>query len=66
MFLKLFLNIWLIMKKKSNTANMQIPESLLKVAVEQTDDVKGNFQIGLGSDFTVADEPVNEPFFAVP
>ena len=49
MFLKLFLNIWLIMKKKSNTANMQIPESLLKVAVEQTDDVKGNFQTGLGA-----------------
>jgi len=37
------------MKKKSNTTNMQIPESLLKVAVEQTDDVKGNFQIGLGA-----------------
>lgn len=37
------------MRRKSNTTNIQIPESLLKAAVEQTDDVKGNFQTGLGA-----------------
>lgn len=36
-------------KRKSKTASIQMPESLLKVAVEQTDDVKGNFQTGLGA-----------------
>ena len=33
--------------KKSNKAKVQVPNSLLKVAVEHTDDVRGNFQTGL-------------------
>lgn len=35
--------------KKSNKPNVQISNSLLKVAVERTDDVRGNFQTGLNA-----------------